>query len=146
MDRDSPRTAWSPRPVVVVLGWVFAAAALAWTLLGSAPAGRLLTGVATVALVLLASHGSAARPRLAADDTGVTVRQLTTRRHWPWRSVKISVTRFRRFGRQVALLEVDGDDDDGVERLVVLGWLDLGAEPHEVYQALRRLRPHDLRP
>jgi hypothetical protein len=123
-----------------MLGWLLAAAALAWTVFGSSPAGQVLAGAATIALVLLASYGTAARPRLAADDTGVTVRQLTARRHWPWRSVRISVSRYRRFGRQVALLELDGNDADGVERLVVLGQLDLGADPEDVLDELRRIR------
>ena len=138
--------AWSPSPVVVGLGWLLGAGALAWTVLGTSPPGQLLTGVAAIALLLLASYGTVARPRLAVDSTGIAVRQMTSRRHWPWRSVRISVSRYRRFGRQVALLEIDGEDDDGMERLAVLGRLDLGADPEDVIVVLRQRRPRRLPP
>ena len=132
---------WSPRPVVVALGWVLALAALAWTVFGGQAAGRLLTGVATIALIVLALHGSVARPRLRADAGGLAVRRLSGTLRWPWSTVLIRVTRTRRLGREVALLELDGPAEDGAEQLVVLGRLDLGVEPDEVADVLRGLRP-----
>ena len=60
--------------------------------------------------------------------------------------IDVSLSRYRRFGRQVALLEIDGEDDDGMERLAVLGRLDLGADPEDVIVVLRQRRPRRLPP
>jgi hypothetical protein len=136
----APPTAWAPKPELVGLAWLLAAAALAGTVLGGKPTGQLLTGVATVALALIALLGTVARPRLRADADGVVLRRLTSQVRWPWATVKIRVTRTRRLGREVALLELDGDDSEGEEQLAVLGKLDLGTDVDEVADALRDLR------
>ena len=122
------------------MAWVLAAALLVWTVFGPSPAGKLLTGVATVGLVVFAVFGTVARPRLVADDTGIAVRQLSGSRRWAWDAVRVRVFRTKRFGRQTALLELDTVDEEGNEHLVVLGWLDLGTEPDQVADALRTLR------
>jgi hypothetical protein len=132
--------AWAPAQGLVTLSWVLAAAALAATVLGTDPAGRILTALGTVGLVLFALFGTIARPRLLADADGIEIRRLTGRQRWPWRSVRISVSTTRRFGRSVSLLELDAqdtDDQDDDGHLIVLGWLDLGTEPEEVAAALR---------
>lgn len=131
--------AWSPAAGLVALAWVLAVAALGWTAFASDPGGRILTGLASVGLLLFALFGTIARPRLAATAEGVEIRRLLGRQSWPWRSVRINVTVTRRFGRKVSMLELESEptnaDDDGT--LVVLGWLDLGTEPEEVAAALR---------
>jgi hypothetical protein len=131
---------WSPPPPLVALGWALAAAALGWLLATPDPAGRLLAGVAAAALGLLALHGTVARPRLAADVEGVEVRGLRVSRRWAWPQLEVRLVRVRRLGREVAMLELDGYDRDGVEQLVVLGRLDLGADPEEVADELAALR------
>lgn len=141
MPTPAPGTTWSPRPGLVGLAWLAAAVSLAGTVLGGQSAGRLLTGVATIGLALLALHGTMARPRLRADADGITVRQLFGSQRWPWRTVLIKVTNTRRFGRNSYLLELDGEDVDGVSRLAVLGQLDLGGSPEDVAATLRRLQP-----
>jgi hypothetical protein len=120
------------------MAWVLAAAAIAWTVFGTDPAGRILAALATIGLLLYALFGTVARPRLAADANGIEIRRLGGRQHWRWGTVRISVSTTRRFGRQVSLLELDGDDSDtGEGSLVVLGWLDLGTEPAQVAAVLR---------
>jgi hypothetical protein len=112
-----------------------AAGAAVFAVLMNDTPGRVLLAVAALVAALLALHGTVARPRLAADSGGVTLRGLTRRRQWTWGDVNVRVMRTRRFGREVATLELDAEDD-----LVVLGWLDLGSHPDEVADALRDLR------
>ena len=126
---------WAPHPGLVGIGWVLAAGAGAWTLLADDPPGRVLLAVATIVLVLACLFGTVARPRLAADAGGVTVRSLTGRRHWGWAEVNVRLVHTRRFGRDLPSVELDADPD-----LVVLGWLDLGADPVDVIDAIRHLR------
>lgn len=92
-----------------------------------------------VVLVLAVASGSAtiARPRLRADSGGLTVRTLRGARSWPWSAVEFRVRRTARLGRTTELLEIDTADD----QLVVLGKLDLGADPRDVAEELVELRP-----
>lgn len=136
---------WSPAPGLVVLAWLGAAGAFAWLvvlLLGDAdPAGRLLAGVATLGLGIAALVGTVARPRLALHGHGLELRGLTGRRSVDWPAVRdVRVLRTRRFGRETSLLELDlliG----GEERLVVLGRLDLDADPEDVADVVRPYLP-----
>lgn len=132
---------FSPRPVLVGAGWLAALGLLAITLFTGSAETRLFTGVATIAFVLAAGYGTLLRPKLRADAEGLDVRLLSGRLHLPWYSTKIKVARTRRLGRTVSLLELDGRDEQGEEQLVVLGWLELGADPDEVIEVLRALRP-----
>ena len=98
--------------------------------------GRLLCGIAAVALVFVALVGTRARPRLAADLDGIEVRGLTSRTRYPWSEVeRVHVVRTRRWGRETPLLEIDTRTDDE-ERLLVFGRLDLGTDPEEVSERL----------
>jgi hypothetical protein len=138
--RPVQQRTWSPRPPLVALGWVLAVAALGWLVATPDPAGRLMTAVAAAVLALLALYGTVARPRLVADADGVEVRGLRGGRRWAWPQLEVRVVHLRRLGRDVAMLELDGHDRDGVERLVVLGRLDLGADPDDVADQLADLR------
>lgn len=126
---------WSPPALLIWIGWLAAAGAVVFTVLTTDRTGQVLLGVAALVVVLLALHGTIARPRLAADSLGLTVRGLTRRQRWTWAEVNVRVVRTRRLGRQVSTLELDFDDN-----LVVLGWLDLGVAPEDVADALRDLR------
>lgn len=146
VDNSAPAREWSASPLVVALAWVAAAAAVAWCtalgLGGSDPAGRVLIGVAAAGLALAALFGTRARPRLRADADGLTVRGLAGRSHHPWPLVRdVRVLRMRRFGITSALLEVDTLTLDGDERLLVLGRLELGADPEDVAAAVLAARP-----
>jgi hypothetical protein len=133
----SPKTRldWSTPPALVAIGWLATAGAVLWAVLSDDPAGRVLVALAALVAAVLALHGTLARPRLAADSNGLTLRRLTSRRQWTWAEVNVRVVRTKRLGRQVSTLELDAEDD-----LVVLGWLDLGTPPEDVADALRDLR------
>lgn len=145
-DHDWSVRTWSPAPALVALGWVGAAAATAWCVLsttsGADPAGRLLSGVAALVLLVAALYGTRARPRLRVDADGLTVRGLLHARHHPWPLVRgVRVLRTRRFGRESSLLAVDTVTADGGERLLLFGRLDLNADPEDVAPELLDLRP-----
>ncbi|WP_083940099.1 PH domain-containing protein [Saccharomonospora saliphila] len=154
--------AWAPRPALVGAGWALTAAAgaaLAMLATGGDRQGALLLSLVTAALAALSAHGTVVRPRLAADAGGVSVRTLGGTRRLAWSRVAVRLTDVRRFGRRVPVLELDADDardpgragseqtgdagDAGVSDepgLVVLGWIELGADPHDVHDELLRLR------
>ncbi|HEV8557934.1 MAG TPA: PH domain-containing protein [Actinophytocola sp.] len=137
MDNQAlPETrSWAPIPALVGLAWVLAAGVVGWVLLTDDAPGRLLLGVVALVLFLLGLFGTVARPRLAADQTGITVRGLLSRRRWAWAEVNVRLAHTRRFGRVVTTIELDADPD-----LVVLGRLDLGADPVDVMDAILALR------
>jgi hypothetical protein len=114
----------------VVLAWALAAAAGSWAAFTHDPPGRVLPG-GVFTLV--------ARPRLAADHEGIAVRGLTGTRRWTWAEVNVRLVRTRRLGRETSTLEVDAENAEP-PALVVLGRLDLGAEPEDVVDALLELR------
>lgn len=134
---------WAPRLPLVVVGWLAAAGALYWCLFGAQqPMGRLLGGVAVLLLGTAAMFGSRARPRLAADGAGIGIRGFGRAERYPWSEVnRVQLVHTRRFGRDMATLEIDLRQPNADERLVVFGWLDLGADPREVSETLAALRP-----
>ena len=99
------------------------------------------SGLAGVAVGVAALVGLRARPRLAADDDALVLRGPFTTRRWPWARVDaVRVVRMRRLGLPAAYLEIDARDDGGGERLLVLGRLELGADPADVAEALQAHR------
>ncbi|WP_299558320.1 PH domain-containing protein [uncultured Mycolicibacterium sp.] len=128
------QTDWGPSGAGIaasgVLGVLLATAAV--TLVIDLP-GRVLVGVAGLALVVFATASWRARPKLAITDAGLVVRG------W-WRSDTlgrddidlIRITEFQRWGRTVRLLEIDTRDD----RLFVFTRWDLGADPRRVLDVL----------
>jgi hypothetical protein len=131
----SETLSWAPPAPLIGLAWVLAAGAVAWVVLAEDIPGRVLLTIAAGALALIGLFGTVARPRLAADAGGITVRGLTGRRHWPWGEVNVRLVHTRRLGRDMATVELDADPD-----LVVLGWFDLGTDPADVVDAIRALR------
>jgi hypothetical protein len=126
----------------VVIAAIGAAGASAWCVLGpDDPAGRLLIGVAAAALGAAALYGFRARPRLAADPSGIEVGGIAGPRRFPWSAVRhIRVVRTRRFGREVPTLEIETLDGGG-ERLHVFSRLELGGvEPADVAESLEAVR------
>ena len=141
-----PSLRWSPAPALVVLAWIgvalFGAVALLPQLVDLE--GRLLSGLAAVALLVAAALGSLARPLLAADAAGIQIRSMTGTQRVPWSWVqRVHVVRTRRFGRDIPMLEIDVTDPDGNERLLVFGRLELGADPDDVSVQLRRSNSSD---
>ncbi|MDQ2710395.1 MAG: PH domain-containing protein [Actinomycetota bacterium] len=145
---------------MLAITWSGAAGALAWCLLGpDDTAGRLLIGVTAAALAAAAAYGTRARPRLAADRRGIQVGGLRGSHQYPWSSVHSHlVVHTRRFGRDVATLEIETAESDtgetstretntssppdggNTERLHVFSRLELGADPAEVAEHLDALR------
>lgn len=103
------------------------------------PTGRWLVWAAAALLFGIAAVDLLLRPRLRADDSGVTVRSLTGRTSAPWSQVEVEVRQHQRFGRSVATLELDLDLDLD-EKLIVLGRRELGTDPESVVQQLAGLR------
>jgi len=134
-----PAHSWAPKAELTALAWVTAAAAAAWALFADDPPGRVLLGTVAFGLVLAGLYGLLVRPRLAADSSGVTVRGLTGTRRWTWAEVNVRLVRTRRFGREVATVELDADRAE-VPDLVLLGRLELGTDPEDVVDALLALR------
>ncbi|GAB3438245.1 PH domain-containing protein [Actinophytocola sediminis] len=130
---------WAPRPELTVLALVAAAAAATWAGFTDDPPGQLLLGAVALFLAAAGVFGLVVRPRLAADQRGVTVRGLTGRRTWTWGEVNVRLVRTRRLGRETTAIELDADHAE-VPDLVVLGRLDLGADPEDVVDALLALR------
>jgi hypothetical protein len=130
---------WAPRPQLVGLAWLAAAGAAVWAVLTDDPPGRVLVGVAAIVLALAGLFGTLARPRLAVDTGGVTVRGMLGRRHWSWAEVNVRLVRTRRLGRDMSAVELDAEHAEQ-PALMVLGWLDLGADPEDVVDAIRGLR------
>ena len=132
---DEPIIRFGPsRPLALL------SAAAAVVAVGAAVAadagGRLLLGVAAVALAAYALDDLIRTPRLVADPVGITC----GRRRFEWTSVTVRVDRRSRLGRISQTLEVD----DG-EHLVVLARHALGVDPAVAYDAIRRLAPSDHR-
>jgi hypothetical protein len=136
---------WSPPAGLVGLAWTGAVAAAVWCtrLIGTADVpGLLLAVAATLGLAGAALYGTRARPRLRADDDGITVGGLAGRRHVPWSQIRdVQARSVRRWGRDSTMLEMDVVEPDGTERLLVFGRLDLGDDPVDVAAAVRAARP-----
>ncbi len=130
---------WAPQPAMVAVAWVLAAAAAGWAAFSDDPPGRVLLGAVALLLAAAALFATVARPRLTADHRGVSVRGFTGTRSWTWAEVNVRVVRTRRLGRETSTLEVDAENAEP-PALVVLGRLDLGADPEDVVEALLELR------
>ncbi len=99
------------------------------------PTGRWLVWAAALLLFGIAAMDWVVRPRLAADESGVSLRSLTGRTSAPWSRVEVRLRRHQRFGRSVATLELDVD-----EELIILGRRELGTDPEAVVAQLIALR------
>jgi hypothetical protein len=135
-DSDTARQRWGVRPAVPALTGVLAIAFLGWLVLAaSGPEDRLVAGagaaLSALATVLLLSM----RVRLVAGPAGFTVRGPAGAREFAWSQVAaISSPTRRRRGLASTSVEVDLDDDG----LIVLGRTELGADPTDVADDLRR--------
>lgn len=141
---DNSGSSWGPKPSLLAIGAALtlcAAAATAWFVIDADPQSALLLGVFTAVAAVATGYGLLVRPRLRADADGVHVRSLAGTDYAPWRAVHARLVTTRRLGRDGTTLELEFDDVSEESRLVVLGWLDLGADPDDVLADLDRLRP-----
>jgi hypothetical protein len=136
---DNPTCSWSPRPALVGVCWLLALGCLSAAVVAGVSAdrpGALFFGVGAVVLGLLAAYGTLLRPKLAADGGGLCVRTLTGTHRFTWDEVRLRLVTTRRLARQTTTIELEAADDT----LVVLGWLELGADPQDVLDELDALR------
>lgn len=132
---------WAPQRILCVIGCIAAvvfAGVGVLLLAGGDRAGPVLLGVATLAALALACYTGLARPRLAADNTGIRLRTLAGTHDFSWHEISASVASTRRLGRDVATLELDSGERP--PHLFVLGRLELNAEPADVLDTLNELR------
>ena len=129
---------WAPQASLVGIGWVLTAIAAMFAVVGDDPGGRVLLTIAALMLAVISLFGTLARPRLRADEQGVTVRGLFSSRTWTWPEVRIRLAHGRRLGRVSSTVELTVLHDDG---LIVFGKLDLGEDPADVVEQLQTLRP-----
>ncbi|GAB3133769.1 hypothetical protein GCM10027289_24200 [Tsukamurella serpentis] len=122
--------------IVLIAAALALGAATAWFGAIKDPIGILLVGAGTVLLAYLGASVLILRPRLAADDAGVTYRGLFGRKVLPWDGLEIKRTSTRHWGRESVLLELSRGDD-----LLFLGRWELGEAPTLVAQQLEGLRP-----
>lgn len=134
-----PAKTWSPKVEIVVLAWVLTVMAAGWAAFTDDPPGRVLIGAVAVLLALAGLYATVARPRLSADQNGLEVRGLTGARRWAWAEVNVRLVHTHRLGRDTSALEVDADNAEP-PALVVLGRLELGADPEDVVDELLELR------
>lgn len=136
MDNSSASPRWAPAPALTALCWFATASALAAVFLLSDPRGRVLFGVAALVLAAISAHGTLLRPRLAADEQGIHLRTLHGRVDLVWAETRTRLRTTRRLGRDAETLEIEAGD-----QLFVFGRLELGADPRDVLDVLRALRP-----
>lgn len=127
---------WSTPIGLVVCGWLLTAAAAWWCWLTESATDRLFVAVLALVLATASAYVSLARPRLRADESGITLRGLGRTRHHPWSRIQVHVRSRQRLGRSARTLELDGDNGE----LVVLGRIDLGEDPEDVAEAIEGLR------
>lgn len=128
------RTEWGSPPAgiagIAVAGLLMAVGSLT---VADDPAGRILTGIAAVGLLVFAVGSWRARPRLAVTPDGLVYRGWFRSQTLSRDDIElIRITEFRRWGRTVRLLEIE----TGNAQLFVLSRWDLGGDPLEVLDAL----------
>lgn len=127
---------WGVRPAVPVVTGVLAVAFLGWLLLAASdPEDRLVAGTGVGLSLVATAVLLSMRVRLVAGASGFTVRGPAGVRNVAWSQVAaISAPTRRRRGLASTSVELDLDDDG----LIVLGKTELGADPVDVAEALRR--------
>ncbi|CAM2975578.1 PH domain-containing protein [Mycobacterium intermedium] len=97
------------------------------------PPGRVMTGIAALGLILFAGVSWRARPKLAITPDGLAIRGWFRTQILQRPEIKIiRITEFRRFGRKVRLLEIEGVAGG----MWILSRWDLGTDPLDVLDAL----------
>ncbi|MBJ7291603.1 PH domain-containing protein [Williamsia sp.] len=126
----------TPRPVGVALLVGGVVLLIAAALSGSDPPGLVIMGVAGLLLAAMGLGSLLVRPRLAAWPDRLEIRGVTGRHSYTRAQItRIRIVSYPRFGRRVPNLEID-IDDDGSERLVILGRWELGEAPLDVADVL----------
>lgn len=128
------QTQWSP-PAAGIAGCGVAGVlmAIGSVTLVTEPPGRVLAMVAALGLILFAGVSWRARPKLAITGDGLAIRGWLRTQLLRRLDIKIiRISQFRRYARNVRLLEIETVND----RLFILSRWDLGTDPLNVLDAL----------
>ncbi|AGZ51414.1 PH domain-containing protein [Mycobacterium kansasii] len=128
------QTQWSP-PAAGIAGCGVAGVlmAIGSVTLVTDPPGRVMAMVAALGLILFAGVSWRARPKLAITGDGLAIRGWLRTQLLRRLDIKIiRISQFRRYARNVRLLEIETVND----RLFILSRWDLGTDPLNVLDAL----------
>ena len=130
---DSPVVQWSPPVGLLALSWVLTGASAVWWWTVTAPTDQLFIGVLVMVLLCVCVASTLIRPRLRADENGLTLRGFRGQQRWSWSETAFRTTTSHRLGRIATVLEIEVPQDRrNPAGLVVLTKLDLGQDPEEV--------------
>lgn len=133
----APRLSWVPDRRYTALAAAGAGAAAVALALAGDPPGRVLAAVALVVLLTYVVSDLVFSPRLVATAEGLVVRSPLVRATVPWSEVEdVRADTRIRLGLRSTTLEIDAG-----QTLVVLSGRALGADPAEVADLVRALRP-----
>lgn len=133
----APRLSWAPDRRYTALAAAGAVAAVVALALAGDPPGRVLAAVALVVLLTYVVSDLVFSPRLVATTEGLVVRSPLVRATVPWSEVEdVRADTRIRLGLRSTTLEIDAG-----QTLVVLSGRALGADPAEVADLVRALRP-----
>lgn len=137
---DSHAYRWSPPVGLLSLGWTLTGAAVVWWWTATTPADKLFIGVVALVLFCVCAASVFVRPRLRADENGVTVRGVRGKQQWSWSEMAWRTTTSHRLGRIATVLELDVPQDRrNPAGLFVLTKLDLSEDPEDVATTLDSL-------
>ncbi len=138
MTSPNQQTSWGPKPVLFVAGLLVVAIAVIWALLSLAPVDRLVAWFFAAVAAIGTGTALMMRQRLTAGPAGLVVAGPFGRTTIDWSQVtRIEMVNRSRLGLSSTALEIDLDDDG----LLVFGKTDLGADPEQVAEELRRIKP-----
>ncbi len=132
---DTAAQRWGVRPALPAVAGALCLAFLVWLVLAGAAEDRLVAGTGMCLTAVATGVLLSMRVRLSAGPGGLVVRGPVGAREVVWSQVAaISAPTRRRRGLASTSVELDLDDDG----LIVLGRTELGADPGEVAEELRR--------
>ena len=126
---------WGVPPAIPLATGSVGLAFVGWFLFAGAAEDRLVAAVGAVLCAVATAALLTMRVRLVAGPTGFMLRGPTGTRIFSWKQVSaISAPTRRRRGLASTAVELDLDDDG----LILLGRTELGADPVDVAEELRR--------
>ncbi|WP_019856115.1 PH domain-containing protein [Actinopolyspora mortivallis] len=131
---------WRYPPVLLRLNWATTCFLVVTTLLAPDGMDRVLSGTGALLIGVVSGGLSYLQPRLRADPTGITVRTLRGPRTWSWEQVSVRGRIVPRLGLRVSVLELDVPETDVSGGLIVIGRMELYADPFEVAETLNGLK------
>ena len=133
---DVPRI-WGPSPVFVAIAVMILAGTIIWLIFARSPEDQVFAGLLAIGALLATVAAVMMRSRLVASSTGLRVGTMFGTKLVAWSQVhRIQITVRRHLGIGSEMLHLDLDEDG----LFIFGRIDLGADPEEVADELRRIQ------